>query len=313
MENTNNQPSTSPANPAQEKIARIVSTIVLIGTCVLGALGISIAVVAISRGSNDDAKDILQILFSSILPLFGTWIGTVLAYYFSKENLLAANQTVRHLVDKITSDQKLQTMKATDAMIPIDKLKYVAYPTGFDDSKLNLKTHFLDFITDNKISRVILLDERKSAKYVLHRSTIEGFIAEQYFESSVGGVPANGGANPVAGEPKPAEGGANPAAGEPKPAEGGANPESNGATEASQSSPRTLTFEDMKAKGNASVQAILKDGVKFLNESATLADAKILITNFSVCNDVFITKSGTASEPILGWITDKTIAENSIV
>ena len=229
-------------------------------------LGISMAIVSMvtQKGGIGEAKEILQILFSAILPLFGTWIGTILAYYFSKENLAAANATVAHLVNSITSDKKLETIKAKDVMIAIDKLIIVPYATGTDDSKLNLKTDFLDFLSKNNIQRVILLDENKVAKYVLHKSTIQEFITEQGF------------ANPAT--PTPA-----------------------------------LTFADLKTNGNTSIQAILKDGVKFIKEDANLSDAKVLIKNYTACNDVFITKTGLATEPVLGWVTDKTIAENSIV
>jgi hypothetical protein len=77
--------------------------------------------------------------------------------------------------------------------------------------------------------------------------------------------------------------------------------------------PRTLTFADLKAKGNDKVKAVLKDGIKFIGQDANLSDAKVLIKNFPACNDVFITQTGSPDEPVLGWITDKTISQNSIV
>jgi hypothetical protein len=265
------------ASPAQEKVAKTVSTIVLIGTCVFGALGIGIAVVAMFRNDFNNAKEILQILFSAILPLFGTWIGTILAYYFSKENLAAANQTVQHLVNSITSDKKLETIKAKDVMIPVEKLIYIEYKTGADDKALNLKTDFLDFIKSKGIQRVILLDENKYAKYVLHKSTIEGFIAEEYY--NLISTPEEGTNPPAATAP----------------------------------ALQPLTFADLKVKGNENVQTILKDGIKFIKEEANLSDAKVLIKNYTSCNDVFVTKNGLTNEPVSGWITDKTISENSIV
>ncbi|WP_295795048.1 hypothetical protein [Mucilaginibacter sp.] len=265
MENSNE------SNTPQAVVANNVTRIVLIGTCVLGVLGISIAIVDTAKGKTSEAKDVLQTLFATILPLFGTWIGTILAYYFSKENLAAANQTVKSLVTSLTSSTKLETLKAKDVMIQVDKLVYVEYKTGADDTTFDLSTKFLDFINTNKISRVILLDENKVAKYVLHKSTIEGFIAEQYFATQKSAAAGTTVALPP------------------------------------------LTFADLKAKGNANVQDILKDGIKFVKEDANLSDAKTLISNYKVCNDVFITKSGLATEPVLGWITDKTITENSIV
>jgi hypothetical protein len=301
MENNTSISVTPAAGPAQEKVAKTVSTIVLIGTCVLGVLGMSIAIVAMCQKSIQESKEILQILFSAILPLFGTWIGTILAYYFSKENLAAANRTVEHLVNSLTSDKKLETVKAKDVMIPTGNLFYQPYNTGTDDSTINIKTYFLDFINEKKIQRVILLDENKCAKYVLHKSTIEGFIADQYFNlQSVVDPPVD---PPVDLPVNPPD---NP------PVDPPANPVVP-LIPTVPKSPQALTFADFKKKGDANIQAILIDGIKFIKEDANLSDAKVLIKNYAVCNDVFITKNGLPNESVLGWITDKTIAENSLV
>jgi hypothetical protein len=255
----------------KETLAKRIASIVLWGTITFGILGIFLAIVALFREGVTSSKEILQILFSTILPLLGTWIGTVLAFYFSRENLIAANQTVQHLVNKLTSDKKLEAIKAKDIMIPLASLKYKQYPTGSDDAKINLKTDFLQFIKDNKISRVILLDEENHARYVLHKSTIESFLSNQYFEKL-------------------------------KAAANGVSPQTI-----------DLSFADLKKSDDQNIQAVLKNGVKFISENANLADAKLLMKSFSECNDVFITKTGSPNEPVLGWITDKTIAENSVV
>lgn len=266
------------ADHLKESIAKRITSIVLWGTVAFGIFGLLIALVSIFFPDRDisGAKEIMQILFSTILPLLGTWIGTVLAFYFSRENFIAANQSVAHLVDKLTSDKKLATIKARDIMIGVNDLVYKEYPTGTDDSTLNLKTDFIDFINGNnssnkKLSRIILLDENKVAKYVLHRSLIEGFVSDQFFAQ--------------------------------------ATKEDAAATTAI----FTVTFADMKASANERVQRVLANGVKFIREDGTLSDAKLLMKNTPECNDVFITKSGSPNEPVLGWITEKTIAEGSIV
>jgi hypothetical protein len=263
--------------PAQEQLAKVVTIIVLAGTISFGLLGISIGIVALSnaKGSIHDAKEILQFMCSAILPLFGTWIGTILAFYFSKDNLLAANQTVQHLVNKLTSDQKLASIKARGVMIPLVDLIYKNYPTGADDTKIFLETDFLDFLSTHSISRVILLNENKLIKYVLHKSIIEQFIAEQYRSLL----------NTALSSPPTAV--IDPSA--------------------------KLTFANFKASANIVIQNVLKDGAKVIQEEATLAEAKMIMMNVKLCNDVFLTKSGNSEEPVLGWITDKTIVENSTV
>jgi hypothetical protein len=275
---SNGTGGTGEADHLKESIARRITSIVLWGTVAFGIFGLLIAFVSIFFPDRDvsGAKEIMQILFSTILPLLGTWIGTVLAFYFSRENFIAANESVANLVDKLTSDKKLATIKAKDIMIGLNDLVYKEYPTGTDDSTLNLKTDFIDFIngsnpSNKKLSRIILLDENKVAKYVLHRSLIEGFVSDQFFEQAT-------------------------------------KEDAAAAT-----SIFTVTFADMKASANERVQRVLANGVKFVREDGTLSDAKLLMKNTPECNDVFITKSGSPNEPVLGWITEKTIAEESIV
>ena len=45
-----------------------------------------------SPDTTEKFKDIKD-LFGMLLPLIGTWVGTVLAYYFSKDNFEAASKT----------------------------------------------------------------------------------------------------------------------------------------------------------------------------------------------------------------------------
>jgi hypothetical protein len=65
----------------RDLLALIVVVVSLIGVAVLGAVGIY---------KGETAKDLLTML----LPVVGTWVGTVLAFYFGKEQLEAANRTV---------------------------------------------------------------------------------------------------------------------------------------------------------------------------------------------------------------------------
>jgi hypothetical protein len=73
-----------------------------------------------------------------------------------------------------------------------------------------------------------------------------------------------------------------------------------------------VTLKDL-LESNASQAAFFTSCFGFVSETATLADAKLVLDNIPKCGDVFVTKSGNRSEPILGWITDNTIAENARV
>jgi hypothetical protein len=51
----------------------------------------------------------------------------------------------------------------------------------------------------------------------------------------------------------------------------------------------------------------------FVGEASTLREAQEKIDKTDVCQDVFVTPSGSQAEPVIGWITNITIAENAKV
>jgi hypothetical protein len=249
----------------QQVIGGKITQMVLWGTILIAVVGIVFAGVALSV--DDDAKvktafGMLQYIFGALLPLWGTWIGTVLAYYYSKQNFDSANRSIQKIVDKFTSEQKLESVKAKDVMIARARLITQKLSKAEGLSKFNLKEDCLDFIEKNKIKRIVILDEQDRAKYVVHRDLISYFITNEILQGrSVSGY----------------------------------------------------TLEDMYAKGSQEIRDTMDNSVKFISEQANLLEAKQIMMKYKNCRDVFVTLNGIASEPILGWITDVTISENSIV
>ncbi|HUM46346.1 MAG TPA: hypothetical protein PLD84_05430 [Chitinophagales bacterium] len=282
----------------RQYLGTIISSFVLLGTIAFIAMGfwiISIVVEHTPTGADptENLLKVLQTLFTAILPLFGTWIGTVLAFYYTKENLQAANQSVRDLVDKVTSAKKLEAIKAKDVMIPVEKLTYLEFKTTDDPAAFKLKEDFLDFLTRENIQRVILLNENKNARYVLHRSLIERFITLEFFKASGAPAEETTAADATAENVEAPEGVEQPAADAP-------------------AAPSVATFADLLKSEDDLIKGVIKDGIQFINIDATLAVAKSLINN-KYCQDVFITKGGQSNEAVMGWITNKTIEENSLV
>jgi hypothetical protein len=251
-------------NPIQEILGNRITRFVMWGTILILVVGIGFAITALFvKGENvKEAFSILQYVLGALLPLWGTWIGTILAYYYSKENFEAANKSVQQIVDKLTPEKKLQSLKSKDIMIPRSKLIYQVLKKSETLSKFKLKEDCLRFLEANKIKRVIILDEEDKAKYVIHRDLISFFIAN----SILSGTDVSG-----------------------------------------------LTLQDMYDKGDAEIRHTLENSVKFLGIDSNLLDAKNIMDQQKGCMDIFITEKGTADEPVLGWITNVTIAENSIV
>jgi hypothetical protein len=69
-----------------------------------------------------------------ILPMIGTWVGTVLAFHFGKEQLEAATRSVTSIARELTPDEKLRSIRGTDKMIP----RSAAYAVNEDPGKLKL-------------------------------------------------------------------------------------------------------------------------------------------------------------------------------
>jgi hypothetical protein len=68
-----------------------------------------------------------------------------------------------------------------------------------------------------------------------------------------------------------------------------------------------LTMADMFAE-QPEFRTMFSGTAAFVGSEATLADARMAMEDVRNCYDVFVTDSGNAHDPVLGWLTDVTIA-----
>jgi hypothetical protein len=112
-----------------------------------------------------------QLLLSSLLPLFGTWVGTVLAFYFSKENFEAANRGALDVVRSIS--QRLSTTKVIDAMMPRARMITLNLAAGQTLDKVLVRDVENKFnavgMNGQRISRLPILDADGRYVAFLHR------------------------------------------------------------------------------------------------------------------------------------------------
>ena len=254
-------------SPFQQVIGSKITKFVLWGTAIIGLTGIVFAFIAINSDAEKvkTAFSIVQYIFGALLPLWGTWIGTILAYYYSKENFESANKNVQQIVDKLTSDQKLGSLKAKDVMIPRAKLIVKTMAKGQTLADFKIQEDCFDFMATNKIKRVLILDDQDRALYAIHRELIAVYVAQEAGK-------AGGGFNMAA-----------------------------------------LTLDTMHKNASAEIINTMDNSVKFIGENATLLEAKNIMQQFQTCQDVFVTQNGQAQDPVLGWITNVTITQNSVV
>jgi hypothetical protein len=159
---------------ARSKIGRRIVYWALSAVSILGV--IAMVVGALKPEAVGTIKDILAML----LPMIAAWVGTVLAFYFSKENYMAAAQSSERMVG-MTLDQRLQSISVEAAMLPIAKVdnKFTLAKTP---DQVKLKAEFLATTAEKTgQNRILVVDTGEVVKYIIHRSMVDKFVAEKAF------------------------------------------------------------------------------------------------------------------------------------
>jgi len=115
-EKTQKQPDKS---TVMNRIAMIVTRTVIIATGLIGLILI------ITGFSSDDytIEKAISFIGQTLLPLWGTWFGTILAFYFTKENLDAANKSNQDLIKQLSErDRKFASKSVCSVMKPYDEI-----------------------------------------------------------------------------------------------------------------------------------------------------------------------------------------------
>jgi hypothetical protein len=184
-----NKGITPTADPIVTERIDIARNILLFGLLSVSILGI-IAIIApfICRPCPEKpiiithVKDILTML----LPLIGTWVGTVMAFYFSKDNFKAAAESTRDLYKEIkTSEEKLKTIRVGDIMIKFETMTKLILDKK--ENLIKLKADIIDAIMDkdknNPVNRLPVLADNLFPKYIIHRSLFDKFFVKMAMAS----------------------------------------------------------------------------------------------------------------------------------
>ncbi len=122
-------------------------------------------------------RDTLNI-FTTLLPVFSTWVGTVLAFYFTNESYRQAADVARAQAGS-TSDGEPITRPGT--MVPYDRivryeLKLTDRTSGNDTladaGSLKLKTTISVLFNPPGITRVVIFDEKKIPLFVVKHDPV---------------------------------------------------------------------------------------------------------------------------------------------
>jgi hypothetical protein len=250
-----------PVKAPLEQQSRQALTFVIVCLSVIGVISLCITVIVMdpAEGRLNNAK----FVFASALPLLASWVGTILAYYFSKDNFMAATHSVTQLAKAVSGIEKLRSITVKETMRPLREIIVVEAP---DSEKDNLKlADLLDQFA--QVDRMVLVESKAApvVKWLIYKSLVHEYISDcaRGKSSQAGKAVAD------------------------------------------------LTLGDLV--DNAERKELFKTSFGFVSARATLAEVKAVMDSLPQCRDVFVTPNGGANEPIVGWVTDRKVIENSRV
>jgi hypothetical protein len=121
-----------------------------------------------------DRSETTKLVFSAVLPLLGTWVGTVLAFYFARENFVAAaDAAVRLQAGGETGTPVVDVMIKEKDIVAFD-IPSTTMPEDVPLADLEAK------MSEQKppSRRLPLRNAAGAVLYVLHDSTLAAFKAK---------------------------------------------------------------------------------------------------------------------------------------
>ncbi|SHO81388.1 hypothetical protein MNB_SV-15-955 [hydrothermal vent metagenome] len=147
-------------------------------TLIISSLAIFLlATITIIKGDTN----VSMTIFNTTLPVFASWIGTVLAFYFGRENFESANKQVQHIVTNLTTKSKSQ--KSIDTIM-ITPYAMTIFKIEKDSSIDNIKLSDLQekFLT-HKVSRLPILNFQNQIEYMIHQSKINRYLINKNLDA----------------------------------------------------------------------------------------------------------------------------------
>lgn len=164
------EPPVTESRPLRDQLALLVIGIAVLALTVLAGIYIGSSDSDVARAAAADK------IFGALLPLVGTWVGTVLAFYFGRENFIAASRSVSDMARQISAPDRSR-MTAAQIMTPRADMPVLKLPADGGEDKVTIQE--LKSLFDGHRARVAILAADDSVKYVIHEATFTRFALGQ--------------------------------------------------------------------------------------------------------------------------------------
>jgi len=267
-----------PAKMNEDDLRHLVAKSVLF-SAIWGLIIVAALAILTPSGVGNKAEKILTML----LPVFGTWVGTLLAYYFGKDNYESGARNSENMARAVGGLEKLRSIAAKTKMIGAGAIERPPswqnqWPTDYGAVLLK------GLVDEMPKQRLPLLDAQTGGVVaVVHKSLITEFLLKQVADAEVEAKKANAAA---------------PAA---DIAMAGANAMAKATLKG--------LLDDSGIYGKTA-----KKSFATVPSTATLAEVKEQMDQQGkaaeiACEDAFLVSPGTIR--VEGWITNDIINENS--
>jgi hypothetical protein len=161
-----------PATGGDGAVRRSLAPLVIgIGTAGILIVALSV-LVAINYGRTAPLDPGIYLgVFSSVVPVFATWVGAVIAFYFTNESFRQATQSTNALRG---GDADSGPITSAERMIPFDKVTKLVLgaPTKRDGENVpaDIAAISMDMVRDlfsDTITRVIVFDAQRQPKLII--------------------------------------------------------------------------------------------------------------------------------------------------
>lgn len=169
---------------SRSQLAQTVTTWALAFVGILGIVIVGAAAVVAYESPGEKSTfffDTAKYVLGVLLPVVGAWVGTVLAFYFGRENYKAAAESAASLVGQLSPQEKLSKASAKDVMMPIADAVAYQLNRAEKPSDIKIAKLFSDGFNKGgkKWERLPILDHTKRGLNVLHRSTVNDYLVNQ--------------------------------------------------------------------------------------------------------------------------------------